>query len=279
MVIEQRVKAQVKKENILSKANILDYIKANSKHIDLRLDSLDNLKIENKNENSYYAEITINNKTKIVIIKMIELSNDITNNDELDTEDKISQKNFLEFKFAKNTKNIFSNKSIGYYIFSNRTIFIIYENSVSLSFYIKSNRLDFASKVKVVKNIIEIIRNFYLQNIKNFELNTNTFRFLESNSSLVYCGSNINQANKCEIYNLGYIMGCLFSNNINFEYESLKEIRDEYVKAIIIGILREKESERPKLYQIIEIYNLYVKKKKLDLVIEDDINFNSNIFN
>lgn len=79
-----------------------------------------------------------------------------------------------------------------------------------------------------------------------------------------------------DIWSLGVILSMLFSDKV-FDFRPMEyyrsdrvpeiffnDIQNVYVKAIITGILRIKQSERPNIFEIIDVYNSLVDRLNLD---------------
>ena len=145
------------------------------------------------------------------------------------------------------------------YIHLNERITLIYPYiDNSLSMLIENDSLDFTDKIAIMKNLILALKqlNDNLLSIENF--NVNNIQFFGKKFKLKLTNVKYSTNNKKEIKDLGQVLLKLFSSNT--KNEDFNNIQNLYIKAFIVGLLREEENELPSIDEIITIYNMLIEK-------------------
>jgi serine/threonine protein kinase len=239
------------------------------------------------------------------ILKMMTFRNKTSDNKNLEY---FRNRNLLkELRIIKSHSYDIMNECSRYIIDGTKnTIYLVYEYHLhSLESLIKGNNLDFANKLRVLKNLLEAVKQLHTNGILSLDLSAQSVRFtaqefhmvlcafgnsidmssindIERNSIMIRSKFNIHTAPECylrkledinwhsDIWALGILLGQLFSEQI-FDmkeaelvqyYKQKKipelfysEIKNVYIKSIVVGLLRVSPLERPNIFQIIDIYN------------------------
>lgn len=142
------------------------------------------------------------------------------------------------------------------YIHLNERITLIYPYiNNTLSMLIENDSLDFTDKIVIMKNLILALKqlNDNLLSIEN--LSERNIQFYGKKFKLKITNIKYSTNSKKEIKELGQVLLKLFSSNNDY-----KNIQNLYIKAFIVGLVREDENELPSIDEIITIYNMLIEK-------------------
>ena len=142
------------------------------------------------------------------------------------------------------------------YIHLNERITLIYPYvNNTLSMLIENDSLDFTDKIVTMKNLILALKqlNDNLLSIEN--LSERNIQFYGKKFKLKITNIKYSTNSKKEIKELGQVLLKLFSSNNDY-----KNIQNLYIKAFIVGLVREDENELPSIDEIITIYNMLIEK-------------------
>ena len=164
----------------------------------------------------------------------------------------------------------FINKCKGYITSSSteHSIYLLYPYiQTSLNDLINENSLDFVNKLMLTKKIIVAYKEVTEQQLTLKELNVNKIRFYgknKQNIKIFGIEKVSNENGNSNVYYLGNTLLCLFTNSTG----DYNDIRNVYIKAFIIGLLRTNEKEIPTINDIVNVFNTLV----LHLNINNEIN-------
>ena len=185
-----------------------------------------------------------------------------------------TKKYFEQLNLIIELKLNFLLKCQGYIPLDNKILLIYPFISNNLSSLIKKDVLDFSNKLIITENLLFCLKICHENNLTFQYVNIDTIFFVGKNLKMKILGlerffdENKEEQSKIDITIIGKILLQIFSGNSeNNNINNLDLIDNLYIKAFIIGLIREDLNEIPNEDNIIEIFN----------IIENNINHNKDI--
>ena len=227
----------------LNNNNILNLINENS--------NIENSKFIKKfnTEFKYLKYITFEEKgEKLCMIKELNFTEE-------------TQKYFEQLNLIIELKLNFFLKCQGYIALDNKILLIYPFISNNLSNLIKKDVLDFSNKLTITENLLSCLKICHENNLTFQYVNIDTIFFVGKNLKMKILGlerffeESKEEQSKIDITIIGKILLQIFSGNSNNNINNLELIDNLYIKAFIIGLIREDLNEIPNEDNIIEIFN------------------------
>ena len=227
----------------LNNNNILNLINENS--------NVENSKFIKKfnTEFKYLKYITFEEKgEKLCMIKELNFTEE-------------TQKYFEQLNLIIELKLNFFLKCQGYIALDNKILLIYPFISNNLSNLIKKDVLDFSNKLTITENLLSCLKICHENNLTFQYVNIDTIFFVGKNLKMKILGlerffeESKEEQSKIDITIIGKILLQIFSGNSNNNINNLELIDNLYIKAFIIGLIREDLNEIPNEDNIIEIFN------------------------
>ena len=185
-----------------------------------------------------------------------------------------TKKYFEQLNLIIELKLNFLLKCQGYIPLDNKILLIYPFISNNLSSLIKKDVLDFSNKLIITENLISCLKICHKKNLTFKYVNIDTIVFVGKNLKMKILGlerfidEKKEEQSKIDITIIGKILLQIFSGNSeNNNINNLDLIDNLYIKAFIIGLIREDLNEIPNEDNIIEIFN----------IIKNNINHNKDI--
>ena len=185
-----------------------------------------------------------------------------------------TKKYFEQLNLIIELKLNFLLKCQGYIPLDNKILLIYPFISNNLTNLIKKDILDFSNKLIITENLLLCLKICHKNNLTFKYVNIDTIFFVGKNLKMKILGlerfidEKKEEQSKIDITIIGKILLQIFSGNSeNNNINNLDLIDNLYIKAFIIGLIREVLNELPNEDNIIEIFNL----------IKNNINHNKDI--
>ena len=172
-----------------------------------------------------------------------------------------TQKYFEQLNLIIELKLNFFLKCQGYIALDNKILLIYPFISNNLSNLIKKDVLDFSNKLTITENLLSCLKICHENNLTFQYVNIDTIFFVGKNLKMKILGlerffeESKEEQSKIDITIIGKILLQIFSGNSNNNINNLELIDNLYIKAFIIGLIREDLNEIPNEDNIIEIFN------------------------
>ena len=172
-----------------------------------------------------------------------------------------TQKYFEQLNLIIELKLNFFLKCQGYIALDNKILLIYPFISNNLSNLIKKDVLDFSNKLTITENLLSCLKICHENNLTFQYVNIDTIFFVGKNLKMKILGlerffeESKEEQSTIDITIIGKILLQIFSGNSNNNINNLELIDNLYIKAFIIGLIREDLNEIPNEDNIIEIFN------------------------